>query len=153
MELFTFAKKLKEFEILYLEKIEYLPYHFNVIDELHANENAHTRILQKLLLYKQKDTYIFLESFFNKMIPRPIKLSNPKIEFNQDFIDLLIEDKETNFACIIENKIHYATDQDKQIERYINTVKENHGISDIFVIYLTSDGNKEVSDISLTINA
>ena len=37
------------------------------------------------------------------MIPRPIKLSNPKIEFNQDFIDLLIEDKETNFACIIEN--------------------------------------------------
>jgi hypothetical protein len=153
MELLTFAEKLKEFENFYLEKIENLPYHFNVIDELHANENAHTRILQKLLLYNQKNTYPFLESFLDKMIPQSIKLSNPKIEFNQEFIDLLIEDKETNFACIIENKIHDATDQYKQIERYINTVKDSHGISDIFVIYLTNDGNKEVSSISLTLEA
>ena len=28
-----------------------LPYNFNLIDELHANENAHTRILLKLLNY------------------------------------------------------------------------------------------------------
>ena len=29
-----------------------LPYHLNIIDELHINENAHSRILYKLLLYK-----------------------------------------------------------------------------------------------------
>ena len=29
-----------------------LPYNINVIDELHANENAHSRILCKLLQYK-----------------------------------------------------------------------------------------------------
>ncbi len=29
-----------------------LPYHINVIDELHINENGHSRILTKLLKYK-----------------------------------------------------------------------------------------------------
>ena len=28
------------------------PFHLNVIDELHANENAHSRILIKLLQYQ-----------------------------------------------------------------------------------------------------
>ena len=152
MELLTFSKKLKEFEICYFNQIENLPYHFNIIDELHANENAHTRILQKLLLYKQKNNYPFLTSFLDKMIPQRVELSSPKIEFNQEFIDLLIEDDESDFACIIENKVHYALDQYKQIERYINSVKA-HGKNNIFVIYLTSDGNKEVSDVSLTSKA
>ena len=39
---------LSAFERINLKK----PYHLNVIDELHINENAHSRILFKLLIYK-----------------------------------------------------------------------------------------------------
>ena len=34
------------------EKLNLLPYHLNVIDELHINENGHSRILTKLLQYR-----------------------------------------------------------------------------------------------------
>ena len=63
-----------------------LPYNINVIDELHANENAHSRILCKLLQYKDSfGKYRILESllfyisllegkeeFANVMIKSPI---------------------------------------------------------------------------------
>ena len=44
-----------------------LPYNFNLIDELHANENAHTRILLKLLNYNISEEYAFLKSFLFMM--------------------------------------------------------------------------------------
>ena len=40
-----------------------LPYNVNVIDELHANENAHSRILIKLLQYPRDGKLPILESF------------------------------------------------------------------------------------------
>ena len=39
-----FIKKLKNFQSVYESEIEKLPFHFNVIDELHANENAHSNL-------------------------------------------------------------------------------------------------------------
>ena len=40
-----------------------LPYHLNLIDELHINENGHSRILCKLLRYKsQSGEYVVLLS-------------------------------------------------------------------------------------------
>ena len=45
-DLFLFINKFKE---VYDKEIQKLPYHINLIDELHANENAHSRILEKLL--------------------------------------------------------------------------------------------------------
>ena len=36
-----------------VEEKRKLPYNINIIDELHINENAHSRILCKLLLYGQ----------------------------------------------------------------------------------------------------
>ena len=42
------------------------PYRLNVIDELHINENGHSRILTKLLQYRAADgTYVFLESLLH----------------------------------------------------------------------------------------
>ena len=35
-------------QFLLEKKKRKMPFHFNVIDELHANENAHSRILIKL---------------------------------------------------------------------------------------------------------
>ncbi len=134
-----------------------LPYNFNLIDELHANENAHTRILLKLLNYNISGEYAFLKSFLlmmcehNPNLTFPItSVQKPSIDFNKENIDGLIEEPSKDYAIIIENKINWATDQELQLVRYFNTVKQ-HGIQDrnIFVIYLTLDGSKKVSSNSL----
>ena len=69
MEIINFTTKLKDFQNTYEREEKLLPYHFNVIDELHANENAHSRILQKILLYKHKNEYPFLHSFLETFLP------------------------------------------------------------------------------------
>ncbi len=131
-----------------------LPYHFNIIDELGANENAHTRILIKFLKYKGEDeSYPILKSFLKKISNHcstaSFQIEKPQIKYGEEYIDGLIEDK--SYAVIIENKIHWAVDQDKQLERYIEKVQQ-HGnfIKNIYVVYLTSDGNKKVESYSLT---
>ena len=132
-----------------------LPYSFNIVDELRANENAHTRVLIKLLSYTKKGEYPFLKTFFerirNKCEDFNVRINNPQIKFNFDNIDGLIEDAWGAYSIIIENKIHFAADQDRQIERYYNIVKDRHKINGkhIYVIYLTLNGLKEVSSTSL----
>lgn len=144
------AKTLGDY---YEEQEAALPFHINVIDELHANENAHTRILTHLLKYKEDGKHIILASFL-KLIPifnvESFDIDKSKVYFNRDYIDGLIE-KNGEYAVIIENKIHWAVDQDKQIEGYVNTEIERGIPSDnIWVIYLTRDGRKKVEDHSLT---
>ena len=133
-----------------------LPYNFNLIDELHANENAHTRILLKLLSYNISEEYVFLKSFITMMCEHnpdlafpSTQINKPRIDFNKENIDGLIEEP-SKYAIIIENKINWATDQNLQLARYVDTVKR-HGIPNrnIFVIYLTLDGSKKVSSNSL----
>lgn len=134
------------------------PYHLNVITELHDNENAHTRILMKLLDYKDEGGYPLLKSFINRMnVSWDNKISKPSITTEHCIdqgnrrIDGLVVEKE-KYAIIIENKIMGACDLDSQIEDYIKYVK-NKLVSDInriFVIYLTKNGDKVVSDRSLT---
>ena len=144
------AKALGDY---YEEQEAALPFHINVIDELHANENAHTRILTHLLKYKEDGKHVILASFL-KQIPtfnvETFDIEKSKVYFNRDNIDGLIE-KDGEYAVIIENKIHWAVDQDKQIERYVNTEIERGIPSDnIWVIYLTRDGRKKVEEYSLT---
>ncbi len=130
-----------------------LPFHINVIDQLHANENAHTRILTQLLKYREDGHYTILKSFL-KLLPGfdvdSLSIDKSRVFFNRENIDGLIE-KEGEYAVIIENKIHWAVDQNKQIERYVHTELQ-HGIpqDNIWVIYLTRDGLKKVENYSLT---
>lgn len=141
--------------VWYEEEKKRFPYHINIISELHDNENAHSRILMQLLRYKDGDRYPILESFINTMgmvgkIEPEIDINTPQITNERERIDGLIE--ETNkYAIIVENKIWGAADQNNQIERYVDAVIR-HGIPEerIFVIYLTKDGLKLVSDWSLT---
>lgn len=60
-------KLSNDFSALAKEKQQKLPYHLNVIDELRANENAHSRILIKLLGYTENGCYTFLQSFLKSM--------------------------------------------------------------------------------------
>ena len=148
----NFAKAVEDLRQKELQK---MPYRFNILDRL--NENCNTKILLELLRFKENNVHPFLQTFIYRMnvLCRQYSLNtnaaDVDIEFNHEFIDGLIEDKHHQYAIIIENKIHWAVDQERQIERYIQSVN-NHNVKDenIYVVYLTSDGNKKVSDISLT---
>ena len=131
------------------EKLK-LPYHLNLIDELHINENAHSRILYKLLLYTNiEGKYEFLESLiaYIKRNARSsdfdkIQVIKPCITQEKQRIDLWVRDKD--YALIFENKIYNATDQDAQIARYIDkTIACNYKLEDIFIIYLPQFSSKE----------
>jgi len=130
---------------IYKKNNDNLPYHINIVDLLWANENAHSRIFTELLKQNSFNKYDILENLYNYLQTinsnfdkRPIK---PKITSEKDRIDLLILD--TDYAIIIENKIHGATDQSEQLARYIDNIKSK-GIKEnqIWVIYLTRYGNK-----------
>lgn len=148
----------KDYVELREKELQKLPFQFNIFDELRADENANTRILLRLLSYNVKGNYIFLKSFIEMMCKHRTasgilrdKISNPNIKYNKEYIDGLIEEPSRAYAIIIENKIHGAPDQHKQIERYYETVK-NHGVPEnsIYIIYLTLDGSKIVSANSLS---
>ncbi|MDR0982489.1 MAG: PD-(D/E)XK nuclease family protein [Culturomica sp.] len=134
---------LQRFEELRKKTEAKSPYHINVIDELHANENAHSRILAKLL--QQKTVYNrfeILESFIEYMTEQKsasfykLKIESPIITQETERIDLWIRDK--TYSIIIENKIHYAGDQERRLERYIDkTIEKGFSIEKIFVVYLS----------------
>ena len=132
-------------------------YSMNIIDELHANENAHTRILIKLLSFVANNGFPIFEKFLsllNEQLDENFKIktfNKPKFEGQFGYIDAYIYNEEKTQAIIIENKIDWASDQNKQIERYIEVAKA-HKIpeANIYVVYLTDDGRKKVSAHSLT---
>ena len=127
--------------------LENAPFHFNLIDEVKANENAHSKIIGKLLRYKEHGEFMNLISFLDQ-IGLGQTFKNPRISIEKDRIDVTILGKD--YAIIIENKIHYATDQDKQISRYVDIIKsKNYPINQIYVLYLTRWGHKKVEKKSL----
>lgn len=155
-KLIRIAKELNE---LYWSKKATLPYSINVISELHAGENANSRILRGLLQYSRNGQYPILQSFIKLLSTLAdcdidISIHTPELTNEEGNgrgrIDLLIKEKKS-YAIIIENKIWDASDQEEQIEKYIDYV-DGLGIPKhkVYVVYLTRDGNKEISDISLT---
>lgn len=136
---------------LFIDEQKKLPYHINILDILWANENAHSRIFSELIKQNSDGKFEILQSFFEFLREKKTNfnpvISLPQITSEKDRIDLLV--LERDYAIIIENKIHNAVDQKGQIARYIEIVR-NRGIKDenIFLIYLTSDGSKTVSEQS-----
>lgn len=148
------AEKLS---VLYNTEKSKLSYGANVIDELHAGENAHSRILRLLLQYSNGYGYPVYSSFL-KLLNRFCKemrtdIINPDFSNEENRIDVLVKERNVlpPYAIIIENKVCEATDQDRQIERYVEKIKSSiFNQKNIYVVYLTSTGDKRVSDISLT---
>ena len=147
--LLTFLVRFKE--IYDKEKID-LPYHINLIDELHADENAHSRIFAKLLRYEVNGKYPFLEKFLNDVCRFNLSVEKPRIKKVDSCgrIDIPIFDMK--YVVVIENKVtDKAPDQNiaqgGQLARYIETIKENYNrnIDDIYVIY-TPKYTREPSD-------
>jgi hypothetical protein len=141
---------LSKFKVVAEKAASKLVYHINVIDELHANENAHSRILAKLLQQSAPESKRFeiLESFvqfLQKKSPDSfgnIAVDQPNVTQEAERIDLWIRDK--NYAIIVENKIYWAGDQAAQIERYIDTTRSyGYAEAQIYVVYLTPVYDKE----------
>lgn len=134
------------------------PYHLNVIDELHINENAHSRILYKLLKFRnEKGEYEILQSFISflkkKYYRQPntasldrIHIVSPEITQEEERIDLWVKEK-GKYALIFENKVCGAFDQDAQLYRYIDKTRK-HGFIDeqIFIFYLPQTKDNDPSD-------
>jgi hypothetical protein len=129
-----------------------LPYHINLIDLLHANENAHSRILGKLLQQKSSSgEFEILTSFIQYLTKKNkgktfnnIKIIRPEITVEIERVDIWIRDFTTKYALIIENKVHWAGDQEEQLCRYVDKTI-NHGFKkeNIYVLYLPPTDNKD----------
>ncbi len=146
-------KLLKDFRIIYDNETKKLPYHINIIDELHADENAHSRIFAKLLRYKKDNKFPFLEKFLKDVCGFDVSIEKPKVEKVDSCgrIDIPIFDK--NYVVVIENKVtDKAPDQNTskggQLARYIETIKNdyNRNLGNIFVVY-TPKYTREPSDV------
>lgn len=147
-------KFINIFKDIYNTENDKLPYHINLLDILWANENAHSRIFTELLKQEKHKRHEVLESFFEylKLDSRHnLNLIKPTITSEKNRIDLLILDEK--YALIIENKIHNASDRNGQIASYIEKVKQKgYKEAQIFIVYLTRDGNKVCEDISWNFN-
>ena len=147
----------RQVSLMLQEEFDKLPYSANAIDELHANENAHSRLLRMFLQYSGGRTWPIYCSFLKLIKDHcslfPFDCNGPNFVNEEGRIDLLITDSCNNqkWALIVENKVCEAGDQDEQIARYISKT-ETMGVPthNIFVTYLTSDGTKKASSYSLT---
>ena len=142
-KLFGFAE---EFVKLMHREERQLPYHMNVIDELHINENAHSRILLKLLQFKNENgEYEFLDSLLRYVKDKnrisqflDIQIKKPTITQEEARIDLWVRDKKTGYSIIFENKVYNAQDRDSQISRYIDkTIGEKFDVKN--AVYVPSE--------------
>lgn len=109
----------------------------------HNEVRLHSRVIGSLLdingLHYQKE--LFLEKFFEMLHVDNFDydLNNSTLLLEYQNIDLYLTDGVKHI--IIENKI-YAGDQEKQLQRYIDTIRtENINLADndILVIYLSID--------------
>lgn len=138
-----------EFNRKYLDEKKRLPYYINVIDELHINENGHSRILMRLLNFQNsKGKYEILESLLQYIKDKThdskfsnIVINSPKITQEEARIDLWVRDK--GYAIIFENKVYNASDREAQLSRYINkTIEQKYDENNIFVVYLSQLGKE-----------
>lgn len=151
---------LNSFDVIYRKEKRRIPYQINIIDELRANENAHSRILGMLLRHKELDGggNMILKSFIDYIIDKnndkkyfseiKEKIKNPQITVEKSRIDIWIKERK-KYAIIIENKVYNATDQDRQIERYIEVTKEEgYKEENIYLLYLPPTYEKEPEERS-----
>lgn len=143
----TATKVKKEEGVLYGQ----LPYHINVIDELHINENAHSRILTKFLQFRNIDgRYIILDSFVDFIKSKnesdafnDLTIESPLITQEKERIDLWVRDNKTKYAMIFENKIYDAVEGINQLYNYIEKTKKcGFEKKRIFVFYVTKFGDE-----------
>ena len=154
----VYVEKLSEtYYNKYQEEKEKLPYYFNIIDEIGADENGHTRLLVKLFNYKDKNGIrIIIKSFLNffNINTNHIEITNEsyfnmtcKVEGRNRYADISFYQKAADnksIGVIIENKINGAEDQEGQVDDYITDLIMNKHINaeNIYIFYLIDQIDK-----------
>lgn len=127
------------------QKLAELSFFYNILEEVRVNENAHTRLLMRLLEYEEARTH-----FFNYLKPKykgfnPPDISNPEITVEKHRIDGLIQDGK--YAIIFENKICGAVEQKEQLGRYIEKCESlGYKKAQIYILYLFDRAGQEPSE-------
>lgn len=127
------------------QKLAELPFFYNILEEVGVNENAHTRLLMRLLEYVPARQHFF--NYLKKVrgFASPT-MSKPKITAEKHRIDGLIQE-EGEYAIIIENKVCGAVEQGRQLEKYIDKCKK--GLKDdlgkVYILYLFDRAGLEPS--------
>ena len=126
------------------EELGKLPFRYNVLEEVRVNENAHTRLLMRLLEYEPARQHFF-NYLEGKGFASP-KMSKPKITAERHRIDGLIQDG--NYAIIIENKVCGAVEQGRQLEKYIDKCKKDLGddLKKVYILYLVNSQGQAPSE-------
>jgi hypothetical protein len=136
---------LKRVELIawkYRQIIQEPQYRFNIFTILRQEDDEvhlHSRFLAELLdpHGDHCQDCDLLEAFLHQVGVGRFQLKNVSVRREYRDIDILVtNDKQ---AIIIENKI-YAQDQERQLERYYNAIRDK-GFDDICVIYLTLHGD------------
>jgi len=140
--------KIRLINFKYDKIINTSDYNFNIFSILRndADEvNLHSQFLCEILSPSGSHSRgtLFLDLFLKEIGIDDFATTNAKIGKEYRQIDILIENGDQ--SIILENKI-YAQDQERQLERYQNTLLEESD-KDIDLVYLTLDG-REPSDNS-----
>lgn len=103
---------------------------FTLSSDFYYRENFHSDIIKAFLspIEKHNEGNKYLDLFIDLLN----KTNNSKVskgdfqgatvEREKHDIDLLITDEESKKAIIVENKINNATDQQRQLPRYVNII-------------------------------
>ncbi|MCD8213962.1 MAG: PD-(D/E)XK nuclease family protein [Campylobacter sp.] len=148
-----FSEKLKEYEAKERERRKRGLHDYNIFTTfLGASDEVrlHSKFLHSLLDPDSGHCQdeLFLSKFIEVVGIEDFGLDckSAKVDREHNNIDIFITDESKHI--IIENKI-YAGDQDRQIERYIDSVKDEFGCQgdDIYVLYL-SPFKRDLSEYS-----
>ncbi|WP_299041547.1 PD-(D/E)XK nuclease family protein [uncultured Campylobacter sp.] len=149
-----FEKAYKEYENKVKERRARGIHDYNVFDVLEAKEVKHSKFIASLLdpkgLHYQGD--LFLNKFIEVCGIDDFGLDTLNSQVYREYKNIDIYITDGNKHIIIENKIWDASDQDKQIYRYIETIKNENSSLDndrILVLYLTPNDGKKPSQKSL----
>lgn len=123
------------------EKEEYKPlYDANFLELSKPYEPQTSKMIAKILQYKQNGDYILLKSFIRRFLcPIGFKeewISNPIIESEKDHMDIRILDKDKKYAILVENKLKGAAFQRNQLGRYIAELEKFCKKGNIYIIII-----------------
>ena len=111
---------------------------FDIITEKWKRENFHSEIL-KFLLENCED---FFNDFLDLIeIKNKEEYSNAEITNEEAKIDILIKSEKK--AIIVENKINWASDQNEQLARYYNKIKDEYKKEVEKIVYIAPSRDKE----------
>ena len=120
---------------------------FALVSDVYHRENFHSDVIKAILdpsgAHGQGDLYLrlFLEFLrdHHGVALRVEDYEHAELERESGRIDLLIYDKNSKKAIIIENKINGAGDMNRQVVRYLEKVEDTWGYQCDAIIYLTLD--------------